>query len=45
MRILLINSDYPDFLDRLYAGHPGLAERPYHEQLRVRNESLFGKSC
>ena len=42
MKILIINTDYPDFLRLLYAKHPGLAKRSYEEQLRVRVESLFG---
>ena len=44
MRFLIINSDYPAFLEELYAQHSGLAERSYEEQLRVRNDSLFGLS-
>lgn len=42
MRILIVNTDHPGFLDALYARHPGLRERPYREQMRVRMESLFG---
>ncbi len=42
MRILLVNTDYPAFLAPLYATLPGLAGRSYDEQMRVRNESLFG---
>ncbi len=42
MRILILNLDYTGFLDSLYAGHPGLAGQPYKEQIRLRNESLFG---
>ena len=44
MKFLLVNTDYPAFLDTLYAKHPGLADRTYNEQLRVRNDSLFGVS-
>lgn len=42
MRFLILNTDYPDFLRWLYAQHPGLEKQPYEEQMRVRNESLFG---
>lgn len=42
MRILILNIDYTGFLDSLYAGAPGLAERSYDEQLGARNKSLFG---
>jgi hypothetical protein len=42
MRFLITNCDYPAFLSCLYAQNPGLTEAPYAEQLRVRNESLFG---
>jgi hypothetical protein len=42
LRFLFLNTDYPEFLRDLYAEHPGLEELPYEEQMRVRNESLFG---
>jgi len=42
MRLLILNTDYPEFLRWLYAQHPGLERQPYKEQMRVRNESLFG---
>lgn len=42
MRLLILNTDYPEFLSRLYSSHPGLENQPYEEQMRVRNESLFG---
>lgn len=42
MRILILNTDYTGFLRSLHAEHDGLAERSYEEQLRVRNETLFG---
>ena len=42
MKILIINTDYSEFLEWLYEQHPGLAERSYDEQMRARNESLFG---
>lgn len=42
MKWLILNTDYPAFLDALYEAHPGLSFRPYAEQLAVRNASLFG---
>jgi spore maturation protein CgeB len=42
MRFLFVNTDYPDFLHWLYSEHPGLQSQSYEEQLRARNESLFG---
>jgi len=42
LRYLILNTDYPEFLRWLYAQHPRLVEQPYDEQMRVRNESLFG---
>jgi spore maturation protein CgeB len=39
---MILNTDYPVFLYRLYAQHSGLEKRPYDHQMRVRNESLFG---
>jgi spore maturation protein CgeB len=42
MRFLILNTDYPAFLEWLYASHPGLEEQAYAEQTRVRNETLFG---
>jgi hypothetical protein len=42
LRFLIINTDYGAFLDELYARHPGLEGRGYDEQMRARNESLFG---
>ncbi len=42
MRFLLLNTDYPQFLDWLYARHPGLENATYDEQMQARNESLFG---
>jgi spore maturation protein CgeB len=42
LRILIINTDYRPFLRGLYDESPGLALAPYEQQLRVRNESLFG---
>ncbi|MEW6183478.1 MAG: glycosyltransferase [Bacillota bacterium] len=42
MRFLIISTDYPDFLEWVYSRNPGLEKQPYDEQMRVRNESLFG---
>lgn len=43
-RFLIVNTDYPGFLDALYAAHPGLEREAYECQLAVRNASLFGVS-
>jgi spore maturation protein CgeB len=43
-RFLIVNTDYPGFLDSLYADHPGLDRESYDRQLAVRNASLFGVS-
>ncbi len=42
MKFLILNTDYTEFLQWLYSRHPGLENQPYEEQMRVRNESLFG---
>jgi hypothetical protein len=42
MRVLIVNTDYPLFLERFAAEHPGLATWPYEQQLAARNDSLFG---
>jgi len=42
MKFLLLNTDYPDFLDWLYGSNPGLEQEPYAAQMKARNESLFG---
>ena len=42
MRFLILNTDYHEFLCWLYAQHPVLEKQSYEEQMRVRNESLFG---
>jgi hypothetical protein len=44
MKFLIVNTDYPAFLDALYAARPTLVTESYAEQLRARNESLFGVS-
>jgi hypothetical protein len=40
-RFLILNTDYPEFLNWLYAQHPGLEQQPYDEQMEVRNGTLF----
>src|SRR4030095_3962573 len=42
MKLLILDTDYPEFLYCPYAQHPGLERRPYEQQMRVRYESLFG---
>lgn len=42
MRILILNTDYPEFLRWLYVQHPGLEKKSYLEQMQARVESLFG---
>ncbi len=42
MRFLLLDFDYPAFLDWLYAKNPALHAKPFDEQLRVTTESCFG---
>lgn len=42
MRFLVVDTDYPEFLQWFYGQHPGLSSRSYEEQLHERVESLFG---
>src|SRR2546430_6326400 len=42
MRILVLNADYPRFLDWLYRREQGLETAPYARQVGVGNGSLFG---
>lgn len=42
MRFLILNADYPEFLQWLYATHPGLENLSYDEQMKARVNSLFG---
>lgn len=42
MKFLIVNTDYRDFLEWLYTSNPGREEGKYAEQMRVRQESLFG---
>jgi spore maturation protein CgeB len=44
MRILIINTDYPQFLKSLYSDNYGLKNAPYAEQMIVRMDTLFGVS-
>jgi spore maturation protein CgeB len=41
MRFLIVDTDYPSFLNWLYAQEPGLEHKPYEQQMQVRAESLF----
>ncbi len=41
-RFLIVNADYPGFLDALYSAHPGLESASFDQQMRVRTASLFG---
>jgi len=42
VRILILNADYDAFLADLYTQDASLRDASYEEQLRARNESLFG---
>jgi spore maturation protein CgeB len=42
MKILVLNRDYPRFLNDLYASRPELSAASYAEQLAARNATLFG---
>ena len=42
MRILVLNADYPRFLDWLYGRQPELKTADYAAQMAARNGSLFG---
>ena len=41
MKLLILNTDYPEFLRQLYAQHPGLERQPYEHQMWVRSESMY----
>jgi spore maturation protein CgeB len=41
-RFLIVNADYPGFLEGLYSGHAGLEQATYEKQMKVRTDSLFG---
>jgi len=42
MKILVVDTDYPKFLNGLYNEHQRLKEMPYDTQINVRADSLFG---
>ena len=42
MRLLLLSTDYADFLTWFFAQNPGLETKSYAEQARTRAQSLFG---
>lgn len=42
MRFLILNTDYPEFLEWFYSQHPGLESRCYREQSEARYRSGFG---
>src|SRR5882724_5836239 len=42
MRILVLNADYPRFLNWFYRRHTGLENADYAAQMAARNASLFG---
>jgi len=35
MKLLILNTDYPEFLRWLYAQHLGLQKQPYGEQAQI----------
>lgn len=41
MNYLILNTDYPEFLNWLYAHSSELDQRSYEDQMRVRNESFY----
>ena len=43
MRFLIVDTDYPAFLEWLYSKHEGLEHRSFDEQMRVRAASAFGE--
>jgi spore maturation protein CgeB len=42
VRVLIINTDYPAFLRKLYGNRAGLAEASFAHQMMARNASFFG---
>ena len=42
MRFLIVDTDYPAFLEWLYSRHEGLQHQSFDEQMRVRAASAFG---
>jgi spore maturation protein CgeB len=42
MRIAILTTSYPNFLNELYSHNVGLKDHPYDQQMAARNASLFG---
>jgi len=42
MKFLILNTDYPEFLQWLYGQKPGIEEETYEKQIAWRAASLFG---
>src|SRR6266700_6048277 len=42
MKVLILNTDYRNFLNAVYGERPDLVAATYAEQLEVRNNSRFG---
>jgi hypothetical protein len=41
MKFLIVNTDYPGFLETLYSGKKNLVGAPYADQMRSRHETFF----
>lgn len=44
MKVLIINTDYENFIEDLYKQNPKLIHQSYDQQMDVRNKTLFGSS-
>jgi spore maturation protein CgeB len=44
MRVLIMTTDYPAFLDQFYASDSSLAQASYDEQMCQRNDTLFANA-
>lgn len=42
MKFLIVNTDYPEFLNTFYSERPSLAAACYEEQMQARMATLFG---
>ena len=42
MRFLILNADYPEFLNWLYSNNLELERQSYDRQMQIRAKSLFG---
>ncbi len=42
MRVLVVDTYYPAFLETVYARNPGLERQPYHQQWRTLMDQCFG---